>query len=398
MTTTVEPAQDVQGETSLAPGARSRWRSVRVPVLAGVALLSVSVGLAVLAGRGTSGSLDPEAYDQAGSRAAAELLRDAGVRVHVARTVAQARAAAPGATLLVTQPVLVPAETLGSLAAAAAGVVLISPGPQTLAAVGAGLIPVGGEDVKRRSPQCSLPAAVRAGDVDLGGIGYAVTPGASPSDPVSLCYPSDAGASLARRGRVTVLGAGDPLTNERIDERGNAALVLAVLGERDDLVWYRPAIEDPALHEGGSKPLHVLLPRSIKVAMLQLGVAMLVIAAWRGRRLGPVVGEPLPVVVRASEATEGLARLYRRAGARHRAAAALREAAVRSIAPRFGLPTVGADQRQVAEAVARHTGATPLEVAALLYGDAPVDDVALVALADDLDILTAQLRGGRPHE
>lgn len=384
-------------ETSLAPGARTRWASIRVPVLAALALLTVSVGLAVLAGRGTSGRLDPDAYDQAGSRAAAQLLRDSGVRVHVARTVAEARAGAAGATLLVTNPRLVPAETLSSLADRAAAVVLIAPGPQTLDAVGADLAAVGTEDVDRRSPNCSLPAALRAGEVDLGGIGYAAAPGAAP-DSVVLCYPTGSGAALARSGGVSVLGAGDPLTNSRLDERGNAALILAVLGERTDLVWYRPAPGDPALREGGSKPLHVLLPRSIKVAVFQLAAALLVVAAWRGRRLGPVVGEPLPVVVRASEATEGLARLYRRAGARDRAAAALRAAAVRSIAPRFGLAPVDAEQRTLAEALARHTGGSAPEIATLLYGGTPADDAALVALADDLDTLIGALRGGSPHD
>jgi hypothetical protein len=144
--------------------------------------------------------------------------------------------------------------------------------------------------------------------------------------------------------------------------------------------------------------LHVLLPDSVQFALVQLGIAVLVIAVWRARRLGPVVGEPLPVVVRAAEATEGLARLYRRAGARQRAATALRDAAVRSIAPRFGLPPVGADPRAVTEAVARHTGRAPLDIGELLYGASPDDDDALVALADSLDTLAAQLREGRVRD
>ena len=51
------------------------------------------------------------------------------------------------------------------------------------------------------------------------------------------------------------------------------------------------------------------------------------LALWRGRRLGPVVDEPLPVVVRAAETTEGRARLYRRAeGARTGPPSSLRAA------------------------------------------------------------------------
>lgn len=389
--------------TTLAPGARSTWRSVRVPVLAGLTLLTVTVGLAVLAGRGATGQLDAESYEPAGSRAMAQLLRAEGVDVHVVRTVADARAASAGATVLVTHPILLPPDQLERATARASGVVLVQPDTNALLAVGSDLVPLLRDDVETRDPACALPAAERAGRARVGGVEYGRPAGGGGTDAPTLCYARDdsqrvPSAPLAREGRVTALGAGDFLTNDRLDDDGNAALGLALLGERPDLVWFRPSLDDPALEGGGSKPLHVLLPDSVKAVMLQLGVAALVIAAWRARRLGPVVGEPLPVVVRASEATEGLARLYRRADARQRAATALRDAAVRSIAPRFGLPIVGADPRAVTQAVAGHTGRPSHEIGALLYGEAPGDDDALVALADDLDTLAAQLREGRQRD
>ncbi|HUR73445.1 MAG TPA: DUF4350 domain-containing protein [Sporichthya sp.] len=394
---TAPRAAPAEGVTSLAPGARSTWRSVRVPVLAAALLLTVSVGLAVLAGRGATGQLDPDSYEPAGSHAVAQLLRDQGVDVHVARTVAEARAASPGATVIVTQPVLLPPEALGRATSRAAGVVLVQPASDALLAVGSNLVPLFSGDVDERQPACALPAADRAGAADVGGVEYGRPQPGGASGPPTLCYRHpDSGdvpaAPLVSDGRVTVLGAGDFLTNERLDAHGNAALALGLLGQRADLVWFRPSLGDPALAAGGSKPLHVLLPSSVKLAMVQLAIAALVVAVWRARRLGPVVGEPLPVVVRAAEATEGLARLYQRAGARHRAATALREAAVRSIAPRFGLPAVGADPRAVTDAVARHTGRPPHEIGDLLYGAAPGADEPLVRLADDLDTLAAQLR------
>lgn len=381
---------------SLAPDRRSAWKSSRVTALGLTALLIVSVGIAVLASRGTAGRLDPEAYDPEGSRALAELLRDNGVEVHVARRVAEARQDVAGATLLVTDPAFVPPAVLADLAAPAASTVLISPLPDILEEIAPGIGAVGLADVERRDPACPLPAATRAGDADLGGLAYAARSGpggaATDGEAVVLCYPTGDGAALARAGDVTVLGAGDPLTNDRLDERGNAALALALLGEHDDLVWYRPGLDDPALRDGGAKPLFSLVPGAVKLALLQLAIGALVLAIWRGRRLGPVVGEPLPVVVRAAEATEGLARLYRRAHAHGRAGTALREAAVRRIAPRFGFAGAGADARAITEAVARHTGRNAREVGELLYGSAPGDDAALVALADDLDALTEQAR------
>jgi hypothetical protein len=385
--------------TSLAVGAASTWRSIRVPVLAGAGLLVVSIGLAVLAGRGATGQLDPESYEPAGSRAVAQLLRAEGVDVHVARTVADARAASAGATMVVTHPQLLPPDQLERATDRAAAIVLIQPAGDSLAAVGSDLVPVRQDGVKERDPACTLPPAARAGRAQVGGVEYAL-PG--PPGRALFCYPRPGrpveSAPLVRDGRVTVLGAGNFLTNDRLDAGGNAALALGLLGERPNLVWFRPSLDDPALSEGGSKPLHVLLPDSVKLGLLQLGFAVLVIAAWRARRLGPVVGEPLPVVVRAAEATEGLARLYRRAGARHRAAVALREAAVRSIAPGFGLSPVNADPRALTEAVARHTGRPTPDIGNLLYGEAPGDDAGLVALADALDTLAAQLREGRVRD
>ena len=67
---------------------------------------------------------------------------------------------------------------------------------------------------------------------------------------------------------------------------------------------------------------------------------MLLVALWRGRRIGPLVAEELPVVVRASETVEGRGRLYRSRRARDRAAQALRTATLQRMLPRLGL---GAD-------------------------------------------------------
>ena len=64
---------------------------------------------------------------------------------------------------------------------------------------------------------------------------------------------------------------------------------------------------------------------------------VLLAALWQGRRLGPLVAEQLPVVVRASETVEGRGRLYRSRRARDRAADALRTATLQRMLPRLGL-------------------------------------------------------------
>ena len=64
----------------------------------------------------------------------------------------------------------------------------------------------------------------------------------------------------------------------------------------------------------------------------QLCLVVALVALWKGRRLGPLVAERLPVVVRASETVEGRGRLYRSRRARDRAADALRTATLQRLA------------------------------------------------------------------
>jgi hypothetical protein len=125
-----------------------------------------------------------------------------------------------------------------------------------------------------------------------------------------------------------------------------------------------------------------------------VAVAVVLLMLVYARRLGPVVPEPLPVVVRASEAVEGRARLYHRGRARDRSAEVLRAAATARLSAQVGLP-VGAPPQSVAAAVAARTGRSPTEVADLLSGGrqpAPPDDRTLVRLADELDSLEQEVR------
>jgi hypothetical protein len=102
-------------------------------------------------------------------------------------------------------------------------------------------------------------------------------------------------------------------------------------------------------------------------------------------------------VAPAGETVRGRARPYRRAGARDRAAAALRAEAQRDLAARLGVPR-GAGRAAVVDAVAAHAahaGWSPPVVGAVLAGPPPPDDAALVALAAELDRLRAAVRDDR---
>jgi hypothetical protein len=126
-------------------------------------------------------------------------------------------------------------------------------------------------------------------------------------------------------------------------------------------------------------------------------VVLLLVVLWRGRRLGRLVAEPLPVVVRSVETTLGRAALYRRSRARGRAAQVLRAAAGRRIAVACGLPRTAAPA-VVADLVAARTGRRTADVAALLSGSAPTDDLELVRLARALDSVESELRREVVHQ
>ena len=119
-------------------------------------------------------------------------------------------------------------------------------------------------------------------------------------------------------------------------------------------------------------------------------MATLATLLWRGRRLGPLVVEPLPVSIKAVESTQGRGRLYRRVHDRGHAVGILRAATSRRLATRLRLPP-GLDSPLLVEAVARATGADPWSVHDLLVGRQVADDAALTRLAADLAALEKEV-------
>jgi hypothetical protein len=213
----------------------------------------------------------------------------------------------------------------------------------------------------------------------------------------ALCYPASGAASLVRYtadGRViTVLGTGNALTNGSLARLGNAALALNLLGTHARIVWLvpGPGLAAAGPPGGGQQSLLSLIPLPAYLVTAQLGIAALLAALWRMRRLGPLVPEPLPVVVRASETVEGHAALYRARRARGRAAAALRTAMLARTLPALGLPP-GARDADVVAAFSGRSGSGPALIEAMLFGPPPGDDAALVALADGLNALEKEVR------
>ncbi|GAB3506310.1 DUF4350 domain-containing protein [Amycolatopsis cihanbeyliensis] len=369
--------------SAVSPDARGIWRAVRAP-LATVGIIVAASLLLVLLRGGDPGALDPRSAEEGGSRALATLLERQGVRVERVTTAARAGELLTGdASLLVTEPDLVRPERLRSLGTRSRRLVLVGAHGEAVSTVAPALTVSGEADAEPRRPGCAHPDAVAAGTVTLGGVSYR---GSGTAEP---CYGEGESGALAERGRVALLGGPTPLTNAALDEEGNAALAMRLLGRHERLVWYLPTPGDPALRPA-EESVYDLAPPGVLFGLGQVAVAVVLLALWRARRLGPVVTEPLPVVVRGAETVEGTGRLYRKAGAAGHAADVLRGAALRRLRPALGL-AVDAEPRAVSVAVASRSGRAEAEVSALLYGPPPSGDAELVRLADALDTVESEV-------
>jgi hypothetical protein len=204
-------------------------------------------------------------------------------------------------------------------------------------------------------PECSLEDPSAAGNISAGN-------GQLYAGSGQICYRIGDGGlyAVSDDGRVVVLGSTALLGNDRLDERGNAALVLRSLGDSPELVWYLPGLGDVPQDK---KPatLSELAPTWVAFFGPWLLVVALFAVLWRGRRLGPLVFEPLPVVVKAAETAEGRARLYQDSRAVERAAANLRAGTLVRLSRVFRLgPDAGIGS--LVEAVSRKTGRPPAQV------------------------------------
>ncbi|SEG66569.1 hypothetical protein SAMN05444920_103807 [Nonomuraea solani] len=383
------------GETgessSTSPTARSTWRSSRLFVLLGaLVVLAAVLGVLLRPDQGPSRPLDPADTSFAGSKALAELLRDRGVTVDRVDS-AQAAAGKAGTgdrLLLITDTTFIDefglAEVPGDrlIVGDVLGMELLAPGVRT---------EPGQARTRSREPECGLPAATAAGSAHLGG---AIMRGPSGS---TGCYPADDGHTLVRfanpeGGVTTVVGDGSFMSNQRLAEDGNAALALNLIGTGKAVTWLVRPETPPAARLPGEegKSMYELMPGGIRWAIYMAIIALAVTVYWRGRRLGPVVTEKLPVIVRAAETVEGRGRLYRARRARERAADALREGTIDRLTPRLGLGS-GAGRHEIVAALAARTAQDAQDVGAALYGPAPGDDAGLVGLATYLETLERQV-------
>ncbi|MGH3677451.1 MAG: DUF4350 domain-containing protein [Mycobacterium sp.] len=373
-------------ESAIAPAARQRWRTARWAILALVVIAAVATVGAYLTAPRPGGRMDAGSTSSEGAHALVALLRDHGVEVMVAEDIAAVERSARPDTLVVAAQTffLVDEDRLRRLAAVPGDRLVVEPVPRTREVL-APEIRTGGAGSFGGRPDCDLREATRAGDVQLG---MSDTYEAAGDVPVTRCY-EGAVVRYSDGGRtVTVVGTADFMTNAGLLKQGNAALAMNLAGTQPRVIWYAPQRTEG--ESSGAASISDLIPDQVRWLGFQLCLAVLLLALWKGRRVGPLVAEELPVVVRASETVEGRGRLYRSRRARDRAADALRTATLQRVVPRLGLGPDAAPTA-VVDTVGRRCGENPEAVRHLLFGSPPATDSDLVNLAHALDNIERQV-------
>ncbi|WP_104052555.1 MULTISPECIES: DUF4350 domain-containing protein [unclassified Arthrobacter] len=388
----VPPAGPDRSPT-LSETVRTRLRAWRLWIILGLVLCFV-VLLAVLGGSGDDDTaLSPANPAPAGAQAAATILGNRGVDVQAPDSYQEAvdmlqRRGGQSTLFLYDPNGFLGADQLAELNGLARRQVLVEPGFVQLTELApeirsAGVLP---EQDAGLEAQCDAADASAAQNIDAGGLAY--------RGPVT-CFPASDGGTGAGSyagnddGSVIVLGNSALLANESLANRGNAALALRTLGSAETLVWFLPTVSDVPPAEAPAD-FRTLLPGWVDPLLLWLLVVAALAMLWRGRRLGPLAAEPMPVVVRSAETAEGRARLYQDARATDRAAQTLRAAALTRLAARLRLGP-GSSTDTVVRAVAASTGRPEDEVNSLLNGALPAGDAALVQWSQDLQALEEEV-------
>ena len=378
-----------QPDSAVRQPIAQRWRSARWMLLALVVILGVAALSTYLTAPRPGGPMDPDSTSPDGARALVTLLREHGVDVVAADDIAGVeKAVRPDTLLLVAQTFyLSDDDVLHRLAAVPGDRLLVAPVSRTREVLSPQIRLGGTTTFNDSTPGCDLREATRAGEVQLGlGDRYQATGDVA----LTRCYGGALVRYTADGRQVTVVNTSDFMANSGLLKQGNAALAMNLAGSHPRLIWYAPQHSESGHESNGGAGIMDLIPDKVGWIVLQLCLVVALLALWKGRRIGPLVAEKLPVVVRASETVEGRGRLYRSRRARDRAAEALRTAALQRMMPRIGL---GPDTRPpaIVSAVAQRCGLPPQAVSHTLFGPPPTNDPDLVNLANELDNLERQV-------
>jgi Domain of unknown function (DUF4350) len=369
--------------------------ATRRPVVIGIAVAIALVVIAVLAGQGESGEgapLSPTSASPDGLKGLVLLMESFGADVRTDETVPD-----PDTRLaLLARDGLDDRDRDDLRAWVRGGGTLVVADPDS-ALAGPPSGDVGGIALVRG--HCDLTGIDDVNRIEIGGLdsgNLSVLGGKRYQvDGQPSCFgDGDAAYVLERRlGSGVVISVGGPnlFANTFLDKSDNSVLAIRLL---------QPNARQPVAILASSAPgsgrttLLDLVPDRVFQAFIQVGIAFLLYALWRARRLGRPVVEPQPVAIPGSQLVRAVGSLEQRTHATDRAAGALRHDVERLARERYGLAS-DASRATVAQVVADRTALDRQRVEAAL-GDAPVvDDNALLALTYELDAIRKEILHGR---
>lgn len=394
---------------SLSPGVRVKGaaRSAAVWIVGLAAVLIATIAIVSLqTAEQEDRPLHFNSYQATGARAFVETLRSHGAQVDTTTSLADAQrlASQVGTTVVVTNPGVLPSTAAKSLTTAVrqAGndLVLIEPESAVTdydshirSSLSTPTSSGGTSSSTPLQPGCSDPVATRAGTVS-GDAGFYSATGITGG---VTCYRDaegspDFGAYVRAplgSGSVSVLGSANWIANRDFDEQGNAALSIGVAGTHAHVVYYW-ADENEFTALSSDDGLLGQVPPWFLAAVAWSFFVLLGLALWRGRRLGPLAVERLPVVVPPIETVDGRAALLQRSRARSHALSSLRAGALLSLARTCGVPPA-ARSEEIVRAVSERTTRSPQQVDWALVSGTPGSDRELVQIAQTMSAIEREI-------
>ncbi len=387
------PAETASGTGPGDPGRRARSRRALPWVLGLIGLVVVAVALGAPHASVGPDPLDPHATDASGTKALVLLLGQSGAHVQVTSRM-------PGSD---TDVALLLSDTTSQAQTqqlerwvSAGGTLVVADSESSFVPVGAGTSdsPLGLPAPPLTPGTCTIDALANlhkvwsSSDPDL----YNVPAGSG------RCFSDGIHAfvvdTVHGAGHVVAVGSPYVFTNDALDQYDNAGLATDLLapqpGTRVSVLW---GMDPGSSGAGGQTDLGSLISVGVKLALLELGLAFLVYAWFRARRLGRPVTEPQLVQIGGSELIAAHGNLLSQTRDPDRAARLLRADLRRRLAERLGL-SPNATAEVVAEVTALRAGVDRDRVARAVT-DIPVrSEAELLELARDIDTIRAEVLHG----
>lgn len=391
--------------TSRLTSIKAHWK----PLAAVLAILTVFAAYITIKGTdGDNRNLAPTSTEQSGAAGFVHLLKSRNYNVKIVRhdrTMRSAiRNATPDTTVIVSPDIGIYRNFAQDLdQTRASRIILLEPSQQILDKVGiqAQALTVQEALAASNSPNCSAEMLSPVNELDSKF--RSKTYESDEADHV--CFPAIPIIDNVNRGglltftqqqkQTILLGNAYALTNRHLASKDSAALGLALVGNNKNVIWADPRAADLKGQQGtsGEGGRRGGIPPQLSWLNLLAwwSVFLAIVAAfWRGRRLGRIVVEYLPVMVRASETAKGLGRSYSVSASHERSLELLQSAAALRIAKKLGVPSY-TPRSELISVVASALGRSSEDIESVLTRKAHTAQ-DLISGTANLDSLERQVR------